>query len=1353
MSPAVPCLRSSDILLADPVALNETEPPVCSEDRTLLAASATHVARGSEESKSSAPRHHEYSPPTRLPSFDQCSTVSGSFEPTRRNRDLKIGDIDSEPRVRRRDFRAGKTGDDDPTCYRYVEGCKNSSGAVPGDGHFLTPTGGRGSDEIMNPSEILSKFDLRGSRRGKGDFQGDQEQKRECQHVRPGCRRGASGEGHERDMGSGRRDVKDSRAENRRHSRHEHYEDRTHRTELSTNDHGKSGYCKNSRYQRRRQESYHEWKEQRSGSSDELCERNDYRYEGHHSDRHSDYPSYHSSLESSFERQSDGPHRYRRSDFSPPDLRRGYGVAGRRKHRDDGRWRGTLCDQKGYGKAGGYNYPHYDYPLRSGYDYAYFGELYRTNPTYRQQVDAYYTRIGYRTPHQMHPISLHADLSFDYRDPRLDNSSSSSANYYCDPRVLDHEPRLEEVKKFSRPHPLARFCGVSGLLKLVPTVSGRNVPQPVEIHSLRNLFRSDPQFRELQAFPGPLVKSETHKDNVLHFCKDKIRAFAEDPTLPDRSSRILLWELLLLMVRQNGFVSGSDLAELLVREHEPSESSGAASVLGNLPWDKEDTASTGEITENCDSAPSGDCTIVSDLVQFGSTGSDHTVSKFREFLLYGRTKRALDWAAKHGLWGHALCLASKMDTQTYAATVTRFTNSLAVNDPLRTLYQHLSGRQPTSVTCAAAERWGDWRPHLAMILSNPSSRPEANTRSIVTLGDALASRGCLSAAHFCYLAAQVEFGSYACKSSKLVLLGSCHRTLSFREFASNDAIQATEIYEYARSLADTGFTLPHLQPYKFLLAMRLAEYGFAQEALQYCEVLAEAMTRHCWSAQLATETYELASRLKYHDAHCIQELEELGEPPWLAAFSQLLQKTTGGTVAQAVDGFAHDNGCVGDVAQFTAGMTRTDSLQNQLNLTTESSVFSANESNLQQQEKQFGFHVSGSAYWNGQAGTTLTEEPSPMLHAARDDVQQPTNPPSLAAPPFVDYIKYTETDQHWNSMPRATHDTDLYHPTSSSSIAAPLASAEDAGDIEPQMSIAVQPSNVYDYESFDHPFLSIESHAATLSEPLHVDTSAPSTTPASTEVGGFDYKACTFSGSQPPQYCETSQEHLSNESVGKNASDQRESARHSRQPSPQPPAESSRTGPAKDQGQAARKKRWLMDGIMGAIEKLVPKGPNQMILPDDTEPEIVWDEQKKCWVDKNAAPGELASSMAAPPTDSSFGNHPQNTGENRFQMNRQRRRRYVDVQNVGGNERPVDSTASASVAPFLLQPAATQAPPQFFVPCVSEQQGTGCDFVSPPSPPRVQAALPPTPQPPPSESPVPDQPRAQPTRTLTFSIA
>ena len=60
-------------------------------------------------------------------------------------------------------------------------------------------------------------------------------------------------------------------------------------------------------------------------------------------------------------------------------------------------------------------------------------------------------------------------------------------------------------------------------------------------------------------------------------------------------------------------------------------------------------------------------------------------------------------------------------------------------------------------------RWGDWRPHLAMILSNTT---DINRKSIITLGDSLMNKGQLYAAQFCYI---VSSGELSLRISTFVL--------------------------------------------------------------------------------------------------------------------------------------------------------------------------------------------------------------------------------------------------------------------------------------------------------------------------------------------------------------------------------------------------------------------------------------------------------------------------------------------------------------------------------------------------------------------------------------------------------
>lgn len=60
------------------------------------------------------------------------------------------------------------------------------------------------------------------------------------------------------------------------------------------------------------------------------------------------------------------------------------------------------------------------------------------------------------------------------------------------------------------------------------------------------------------------------------------------------------------------------------------------------------------------------------------------------------------------------------------------------------------------------------------MVSNPTGQPQRDRASLTMLGDTLARRGRLHAAHFCYLVAEVAPGSYSQKDSKLVLVGSSH---------------------------------------------------------------------------------------------------------------------------------------------------------------------------------------------------------------------------------------------------------------------------------------------------------------------------------------------------------------------------------------------------------------------------------------------------------------------------------------------------------------------------------------------------------------------------------------------------
>ena len=105
-------------------------------------------------------------------------------------------------------------------------------------------------------------------------------------------------------------------------------------------------------------------------------------------------------------------------------------------------------------------------------------------------------------------------------------------------------------------------------------------------------------------------------------------------------------------------------------------------------------------------------------------------------------QEALEFAMKSNLWAQALFLAMRMGPRISGSVTTRFMNSaMSVGDPLRTMYQLMSGWQPAACSMVAGERFGDWRPHLAIILSHPTDRPELDRKSVVAMGDAFGRLG------------------------------------------------------------------------------------------------------------------------------------------------------------------------------------------------------------------------------------------------------------------------------------------------------------------------------------------------------------------------------------------------------------------------------------------------------------------------------------------------------------------------------------------------------------------------------------------------------------------------------------
>ncbi|XP_054836017.1 protein transport protein Sec16B isoform X2 [Eublepharis macularius] len=430
-------------------------------------------------------------------------------------------------------------------------------------------------------------------------------------------------------------------------------------------------------------------------------------------------------------------------------------------------------------------------------------------------------------------------------------------------------------QKFHLSHVPVCFGAGGQLVRGCPNYPAEGQPALVEIHSLEVILHDTAEQEAMRVFPGPLIREDLHKVDVMMFCQRKATAGCDLASNRGRDAA-LLWKLLLLLCRQNGSMVGSDIAELLMQDCRRREKYRRQEPVANLinltdeEWPGQSYGTTDLLT--------------GEIVLSAGTPKQN-VEKFTKLLFYGRKKEALDWAMRNQLWGHALFLSSKMDLRTYSWVLSGFTSTLASNDPLQTLFQLMSGRIPQASLCCGDDKWGDWRPHLAVILSNQVGDAELNHRAVVTMGDTLAGKGLTEAAHFCYLMVNVPLGHFGVKTHHhLELLGSNQRQ-EFAQFVKLEDIHRTEIFEYCQLLGYPKAFLPSFQVYKLIYATRLADYGLTAQALHYCEGAGMALLAQNENINpvLLEQVIKLAERLKLSDPRLLERPEQDTslEPDWL----------------------------------------------------------------------------------------------------------------------------------------------------------------------------------------------------------------------------------------------------------------------------------------------------------------------------------------------------------------------------------------------------------------------------------------------------------------------------------------
>ncbi|XP_068887610.1 protein transport protein Sec16A isoform X4 [Aphelocoma coerulescens] len=859
---------------------------------------------------------------------------------------------------------------------------------------------------------------------------------------------------------------------------------------------------------------------------------------------------------------------------------------------------------------------------------------------YRSNHDL--TGNAYETPAQA--AALHADYPYGGYDPSFDGQQPFTDYGYPAETgwsAVEQAPlRPSTPEKFSVPHICARFGPGGFLIKALPNLPSEGQPALVEIHSMETMLQHSPEQEEMRAFPGPLAKDETHKVDVINFAQSKAAQCFKNENLIDKESASLLWDFIVLLCRQNGTVVGTDLAELLLRDHKtvwlPGKSPNEANLIDF----------TNEALEQVEEE-SGEAQLsfLTDNLLTTVDSFEKETERFRELLLYGRKKDALESAMKHGLWGHALLLASKMDSRTHARVMTRFANSLPINDPLQTVYQLMSGRMPAASTCCGDEKWGDWRPHLAMVLSNLTNNVDLESRTIATMGDTLASKGLLDAAHFCYLMAQVGFGVYTRKTTKLVLIGSNH-SLPFLKFATNEAIQRTEAYEYAQSLGSQPGCLPNFQVFKFIYACRLAEMGLAAQAFHYCEVISRTVLKdpHYYSPVLIGQLIQMSSQLRLFDPQIKEkpEQESFIEPSWLVTLRHVDGQIKEGAIAYNTDrSTPPPYECSTPSSELDRASQCDGGGGRDVGPGAENALLASLLPNMAQQMQSVQLMPSvPQAVLDGSAA---------MIPPPGDQGSVPFYPvapqPLGPGPGFV---------PQGFSNPYGTEPSPLY-------LGSTLPPGGPPQEMEPRSE-----------------------------EQANLETGMQRIAPESPSQNSF-----------PEQREDDFYGRMANMGYGRRSRTTSESSVHSvgrersnsaaKQPSPPPSAPAGKETKKETKKEAAPKKtgatwfRWLMG-----------KGKNEAHLPDDKNKSIVWDEQKQRWVnldepEEESKPppppptGFPKAAQAAPPGPGGPPGASVNVFSRRAAGNRAR---YVDVLNPGGTKAsgavPAPSDLFAPLAPMPI---------------------------------------------------------------------
>ncbi|KAJ6781016.1 hypothetical protein PWT90_10107 [Aphanocladium album] len=382
-------------------------------------------------------------------------------------------------------------------------------------------------------------------------------------------------------------------------------------------------------------------------------------------------------------------------------------------------------------------------------------------------------------------------------------------------------------------------------------------PGEVKVKSMKEI---EPLPEHLAKFPGPL-RGKSKKKDALTWLASGITALEKE--LPDVSlspqlsleakrsiERLLLWKILRVFIEFDGHLEGSPAVEKAVRDVLSSEGAGDASLPTGTNFNQM-ASSTGMKADDVDSA---------------------SMESIKDSLLKGDRESAVWTAVDKRLWGHAMLIAHTTSPELYSRVAQEFVRK-EVNYPghsnqsLGAFYKVLSGNfedcvdelvpvharagmQLMSTNAgmgATQDELGGlekWRETVSMVLSN---RSDNDVRGLNALGKLLSGYGRAEAAQICFIFSRgiSVFGGVDDPNADFVLVGADHHKQTDQFAKETEALQLSEVYEYGLTLsgaANLAAGAPHLAGYKLQHATVLAEHGYRDKALQYCDAILNSIS-------------------------------------------------------------------------------------------------------------------------------------------------------------------------------------------------------------------------------------------------------------------------------------------------------------------------------------------------------------------------------------------------------------------------------------------------------------------------------------------------------------------------------